>query len=89
MSTYTVVLTSRARRQLRKLSASVQKQIKPVIDALAENPRPEGVKKLKGMKKGIARYRVRSGNYRIIYEIDDNFLRVDVVDIKDRREAYS
>ena len=54
------------------------------IGSLAENPRPIGVEKLSGDDK----YRIRQGNYRILYEIIDTDLIVTVVRIGDRREVY-
>jgi mRNA interferase RelE/StbE len=75
-----------ARRQFGKLSKQVQAQIMPVIEALAFEPRPSGVIPLKGAWHGY--YRVRSGNYRVIYTIEDAALVVAVVKVADRREVY-
>ena len=58
--------------------------IKKQIYDLADNPRPQGYKKLKG-RKG---YRIRVGNYRIIYEIFDEILLIDVIDLGHRKEIY-
>jgi len=55
------------------------------IDALADNPRPSGAEKLKGAKD---LWRIRSGNYRIIYTIQDEALLVLVIRIGHRREVY-
>jgi len=52
--------------------------------SLAENPRPHGYIKLKGR----AGYRIRVGNYRIIYNVFDNILTVDVVTVGNRRDVY-
>lgn len=54
------------------------------IAALANNPRPAGCKKLKGRQA----YRIREGNYRIIYEINDKMLSVKVIEAGDRKEIY-
>jgi len=51
---------------------------------LEENPRPPGSKKLKGR----AGYRLRIGDYRVIYEIEDNILRVIVIDVGHRKDIY-
>lgn len=51
---------------------------------LETNPRPFGYKKLKGREA----YRIRVGNYRIIYEIEDKILKVTVIDAGDRKEIY-
>jgi len=82
---HTVVFTPAAARNFRKLPAHVQKQITPVINALADNPRPSGIVKLKGVTN---LYRVQSGNYRIVYEVQDATLLVLVVKIGDRRDVY-
>jgi mRNA interferase RelE/StbE len=55
------------------------------IAALAHDPRPSGVEKLHGVE---GRYRVRQGDYRIIYVIDDALRRVIVLKVRHRREAY-
>ena len=55
------------------------------MDALAENPRPHGIKKLVGEDDT---YRIRVGAYRILYQIQDEILLVLVVKIAPRREAY-
>ena len=54
------------------------------IQALAENPRPQGCKKLSGSE----RYRIRQGSYRIIYAIEDEELIIYVVKIGDRKSVY-
>lgn len=83
---YQVELLPAARRQLRKLPSKAQVQIKQLIDKLTDDPRLYGAKALKGDLKGF--YRVRRGNYRVIYTIKDDLLLVLVVKIADRREAY-
>lgn len=81
---YRVDLTSKARRQFSVLPKDVQKRIDLRLLALAGNPRPAGVKKLQGQD----RYRIRVGDYRVIYQIQDEVLLVLVVEIAHRREAY-
>lgn len=83
--TYRVELTPRARRDLKSLPEEVQSRVQPYLDALAENPRPHGVKKLAGEDDT---YRIRVGTYRILYQIQDKILLVLVVKIAPRREAY-
>ncbi len=82
---YRVELTPRAKRDLESLASQIQSRLQPHIDALAENPRPHGVKKLAG-EDDI--YRIRVGAYRILYQIQDRILLVLVVKIAPRREAY-
>ena len=83
--TYRVELTPRARRDLKSLPQQVQSRLQSHMDALAENPRPHGIKKLAGEDDT---YRIRVGAYRILYQIQDEILLVLVVKIAPRREAY-
>jgi mRNA interferase RelE/StbE len=85
MKTYQVVLSNTAKKDLSKLPTQVVNKIIPVLEALQNNPRPNGCKKLKGFKD---LWRVRIGNYRIIYSIDDVILLIDVREIGDRKDIY-
>ena len=58
--------------------------LKKSILALGDNPRPHGYEKL----KGIEAFRLRVGNYRVIYEIHENIVTVVIIDIGDRKEIY-
>jgi mRNA interferase RelE/StbE len=82
---YDITIDTAAQRQIKKLPQAVQTQIAPVIQSLALNPRASGVKKLKGLEN---LWRVRSGEYRIIYEIHDQRLIIVVVNVGHRREVY-
>jgi mRNA interferase RelE/StbE len=84
MPKYSVTITKSAQKQLDKLSDHVAEPIISAIWSLADNPRPHGYKKLKG-RPG---YRIRKGNYRIIYEVIDHILLVDVIAIGDRKDIY-
>jgi len=83
--TYEVKFTKVARKNLRKLSPEVQGRIQIKIDELAREPRPNGVKKLKGEDN---LYRIRVGDYRIIYEIFDDVLLISVVEVGHRSNVY-
>jgi mRNA interferase RelE/StbE len=80
-----VRLVPAAERQLKKLQAQVRNVIIPVIKGLASDPRPQGAKKLKGAEDI---WRVRKGNYRILYQIHDDELVVLIVRIDDRKQVY-
>ncbi len=82
---YSIDFATAALKQLSKLEPKFQAQISRKIDALAEEPRPAGVEKLAEAER---LYRIRSGNYRIIYQINDDELLVLVVRIGDRKEIY-
>jgi len=84
MPDYTVVLSKKAQKQLDKLSDKIAEPILDAIAGLEENPRPVGYKKLKG-RDG---YRVRVGNYRIIYDIFDSELIVDIITLGHRKDIY-
>lgn len=71
-------------KSLDKINEPFFSAIKNAIYNLAENPRPKGYKKLKG-RTG---YRIRVGNYRIIYEIFDDILLIDVIDLGHRKDIY-
>lgn len=81
---YRVEFAPSAARQFQDLPREVQRRLAPKIDALALDPRPRGCKKL----KGDTRYRVRSGDYRVIYEVEDFVLLIIVVRVGHRREVY-
>jgi mRNA interferase RelE/StbE len=82
---YTVEIKPSAARDIRKLPRHAQDQIRPVIRALSNDPRPSGVVKMQGPGDF---YRVRSGSYRIIYQVSDAALVVTVVRVADRSDAY-
>lgn len=82
--TYRVDIASHASRQIRKLDRSAQKIVVDAIADLATDPRPAGCKKLRGRRA----WRIRTGDYRIIYDIDDGVLTVTVVQAGHRRDVY-
>lgn len=82
---YRIVLTRAAERALTSLPRADLRRIDPKIQALAEVPRPAGVKKLEGMTD---LYRIRSGDYRIVYQIEEARLVILVVHVGNRRDIY-
>jgi mRNA interferase RelE/StbE len=83
--TYQVRLAPAAVRQLRKLDPPGRRRVQAAIDLLAENPRPPGARQLVG---GAGEWRVRTGDFRIIYDIRDEELLVLVVKVGHRRDVY-
>jgi mRNA interferase RelE/StbE len=81
---YSIELRSKVLKALIKINEPYYSTLKKQIYDLADNPRPQGYKKLKG-RKG---YRIRVGDYRVIYEIFDNVLLIDVVDLGHRKDIY-
>ena len=84
MSRYRVEFRPAAARQLRKIEPQSRERLRGAITLLAEDPRPPASRQLRG-RPG---WRVRVGDYRIIYTIDDGLLVVAVITIGHRREAY-
>jgi mRNA interferase RelE/StbE len=82
---YEVRLVSSAAKEYRSLDDKVKDRVADVFDKLETNPRPLGVRKLKGHER---LYRMRVGAYRIVYEIDDARNLVRVTRIRHRSEAY-
>ncbi len=72
-------------RQLRKLAKDIAKLISKKIDSLADNPFPHGYTEMKGSKNF---YRIKAGDYRIIYTVEHGELLILVVSIGHRREIY-
>ena len=82
---YRVEIARRAMRSLSALPRAQQQRIRVAIDLLAENPRPPGCVAMAG-ERGA--YRVRVSDYRIVYEVHDRLLLVQVVRVGHRREVY-
>ena len=82
---YSIEVASAARRQLKKLDQATRRRIARRIDSLADDPRPDGVAKLTDVSPPL--YRVREGDYRIVYAIYDDRLVVLVVRIAHRSEV--
>lgn len=83
--TYRVEVTPAAVRQMRKLDPMARRRVQAAVELLADEPRPSGAQKLAGAK---GEWRVRTGDYRIVYEINDNILLVLVVALGHRRDIY-
>ena len=84
MGSYSLFVKKSAERELRKISKGDLKRILGKIKTLGPNPRPQGSEKLSERE----RYRVRQGDYRIVYTINDKENRVDIIKIGHRREVY-
>jgi len=82
---YTVVFARSARKELQELDRTVANRILKRIEALTREPRPSGCKKLEGTDN---LWRIRIGDWRVVYSVDDTRLLVEVSVIRHRREAY-
>ena len=85
MIDYSITFARSARKELESLSASLVQRIFPRIEVLAREPRPKGCRKLRGEK---ALWRIRVGDYRVIYAVYDDREVVDIIAIRHRRDAY-
>ncbi len=84
MANYRLVFKKSVAKDLRGIPKPDIGRILACFETLAQNPRPPGCEKLSGME----RYRLRQGNYRVLYEIRDDELIVTVVKVGHRREVY-
>ena len=85
MAAYTIDVRPHARRSLRQLDPSAREAIAEIIDGLATDPRPPGCLPLTGHRPYL---RVRSGDYRVIYTVDDSARVVTIAALGHRREIY-
>ena len=81
---YQVIINKKVVKTLAKTNEPDYSNIKEVLFSLADNPRPYGYIQMKGRDA----YRIRVGNYRIIYEVFDDKLIVQVIDLGHRKEIY-
>ena len=82
---YQIVVERSAEKDLKKLSSEVRPRALAAIQALAKNPRPPGSRKLAGTEKD---WRIRVGDYRIVYEIADEIRIVRINRVRHRRDVY-
>jgi mRNA interferase RelE/StbE len=85
MPEYAVSFRRSAEKDLRKLDRTVQRRVLRAIDGLAHDPRPAGCRKLVGSEDV---FRIRVGDYRVIYTVDDAVFIVAIENIRHRREVY-
>ena len=83
--TYRITFAPCAARQLRKLDPQARRRVQAALELLADEPRPPAATQLVG---GAGEWRVRTGDYRIVYEIRDGHLLVLVLAVGHRREIY-
>lgn len=81
---YSIFIERYAQKQIMKLDKQVIPQIKKTISTLADDPRSHHCKKLKGEDA----WRIRTGNFRIIYEIDDEEHIVTIISVGHRKDIY-
>lgn len=83
---YKIIIDNSAEKDLDNLSKEVLRKITKVIDRLANDPKPSGVKKLKASDENL--YRARSGDYRIVYAIAEEIKIVNIRRVRHRKDVY-
>ena len=83
---YLIIVSRKVEKEIYKLPKHIIKDIGKTIDRLAENTRPHGSKKLKGTEENL--WRVRVGDYRVIYSIEDVLKIVEIIRVRHRKEVY-
>jgi mRNA interferase RelE/StbE len=84
MASYRIAFKQSVAKDLRQIPKKDIQRILKRIDSLKDDPRPTGVEKLSGDEK----YRIRQGNYRILYMIEDEIITVTIVEVGHRRDVY-
>jgi mRNA interferase RelE/StbE len=84
MASYSVVLKASAQREIERLERRERERVVFALGALADDPRPRGCEKL----STLDRYRIRAGEYRVVYTIEDSIVTVFVVKVGHRRDIY-
>jgi mRNA interferase RelE/StbE len=84
MAMFKILISRHAQKQLDKFPDTIAEPLINAILSLSENPRPQGYKKLKGRDA----YRIRKGDYRIIYEIADEIVTVEIIAVGHRKDIY-
>jgi len=85
MADYTITFVRSAEKQLQTLDSKIVSRVFPKIENLSTNPRPQGCLKLTGENN---LWRIKIGDYRVIYTIDDKLKQIDIVSIRHRRDVY-
>jgi mRNA interferase RelE/StbE len=85
VATYEVKFATSAAKEFRSLPLELKSRIGAAIDGLRQDPRPPGVRKLVGHER---LYRIRVGQYRVVYEVDDKKQLVRITRVRHRREVY-
>ncbi|MEY2976449.1 MAG: type II toxin-antitoxin system RelE family toxin [Prochlorotrichaceae cyanobacterium] len=82
---YRIKFKASAAKEFRKLPANIQKRLQIPINALRNDPRPSGSIKLKGSEQ---LYRIRLGDYRVVYSVDDTIQVIFITRVRHRRDVY-
>lgn len=85
MDLFNIQWKSVAKKELKKLDKSTILKILTAVEALAQTPYPQGVRKIQGMEHA---YRIRVGDYRVVYTVEASVLLIEIIRVRHRREIY-
>ncbi len=85
MDSYKIEWRNSTRRDIRRIAREHVSRIVAAVSSLADNPRPAGCTKLSGSERA---YRIRVGDYRIVYEVFDEAVYIEVIKVGHRRDVY-
>ena len=85
MTEYTTEFAASAAKEFRALPEEIKWRVRKAVESLHRNPRPTGVRKLHSRDP---LYRIRVGQYRVVYELDDEAERIRITRVRHRRDAY-
>ena len=85
MASYSIEWKDSAAKELQKLPKSVIARILAAVETLVVNPRPDGVRKLTDTESTC---RIRIGDYRVVYKVYDRMLVIEVIRVRNRKDAY-
>ena len=83
---YQIIVSNSAEKDMEKLPSTALKKVEGAINLLATEPRPTGCKKLKGTREYL--WRIRVGDYRVIYSITDKIEVIDIRRVRQRKDVY-
>ncbi len=85
MTDYSITFARSARKEFESLDAPIVRRVLPKIEALAQEPRPRGCRKIQGERN---LWRIRIGDYRVVYAVYDDERIVDIIAVRHRSKAY-
>lgn len=85
MASYQIEIKPSASKELEKLPSPMVARVVAAINELAGNPYPQGVKKLTGFERT---YRIRVGDYRVLYDVYENILVIEIIRVRHRKDVY-
>jgi len=83
---YKIIISNSAEKDMDNLPSVALKKVEVAIDSLSDDPRPPGCKKLKGSYENL--WRIRVGDYRVIYSIADKIEVIDIRRVRHRKDVY-